>query len=60
MRFYGDTVRRCFGNGMEAYFLPRPTQAVEVECYIRTGSIHEGEFLGYGVSHFLEHMLFQG
>jgi len=60
MKFYGDTIRHCFGNGMEAYFLPRPGQAVEVECYIRTGSIHEGEFLGYGVSHFLEHMLFQG
>ena len=30
------------------------------ECYIRTGSIHEGSFLGCGLSHFLEHMLFQG
>ena len=60
MKFYAQTIRRCFDNGMEAYFLPRPGRAVEVECYIRTGSVHEGEFLGYGVSHFLEHMLFQG
>lgn len=60
MNFYAKTVRRDFGNGMAAYFLPRPAGAVELECYIRTGSIHEGGFLGYGVSHFLEHMLFQG
>ena len=60
MNFYAKTIRRSFGNGMSAYFLPRPGVAVELECYIRTGSVHEGEFLGYGVSHFLEHMLFQG
>lgn len=60
MKFYSKTIRRSFDNGMTAYFLPRPGQAAEAECFIRTGSVHEGEFLGYGVSHFLEHMLFQG
>ena len=60
MKFYSKTIRRCFGNGMTAYVLPRPGRAVEAECFLRTGSIHEGEFLGCGVSHFLEHMLFQG
>ena len=60
MNFYAKTIRRDFGNGMAAYFMPRPAGAVEVECYLRTGSVHEGKFLGYGVSHFLEHMLFQG
>ena len=60
MNFYSKTRRRVFDNGMEAYFLPRPGCAVELECYIRTGSADEGEFLGCGVSHFLEHMLFQG
>ena len=60
MNFYSQTIRRTFDNDMTAYFLPRPGRAVEVECYIRTGSVHEEEFLGYGVSHFLEHMLFQG
>jgi len=60
MNFYAKTIRRDFGNGMAAYLMPRPAGAVEVECYIRTGSVHEGSFLGYGVSHFLEHMLFQG
>ena len=60
MRFYSRTIRRAFDNGMTAYFLPRSGAAVEAECYIRTGSVHEGEYLGRGVSHFLEHMLFQG
>ena len=60
MNFYSRTRRLVFDNGMEAYFMPRPGCAVELECYIRTGSVHEGEFLGRGVSHFLEHMLFQG
>ena len=60
MNFYSQTMRRTFDNDMTAYFLPRPGRAVEAECYIRTGSVHEEEFLGYGVSHFLEHMLFQG
>lgn len=60
MNFYSRTRRRVFANGMEAYFLPRPGCAVELECYIRTGSVNEGKFLGYGISHFLEHMLFQG
>ena len=60
MNFYSKTLRRVFDNDMEAYFLPRPGCAVELECYIRTGSVNEGEFLGCGVSHFLEHMIFQG
>ena len=45
---------------MEIYVLPRPCGTVMAECYIRTGSIHEGSNLGCGLSHFLEHMLFQG
>jgi zinc protease len=31
-----------------------------VQAWIRTGSVHEGDHLGCGLSHFLEHMLFQG
>ena len=53
----------CFtelDNGFGIYFLHRPGPAVEMQIYVATGSIHEGEFLGCGLSHFLEHMLFQG
>ena len=31
-----------------------------VQAWVRTGSIHEEKWLGAGVSHFLEHMLFKG
>lgn len=60
MNFYRNVVSRTLENGMRIFVLPRPGTPVEVECFIKTGSIHEGEFLGSGLSHFLEHMLFQG
>jgi len=31
-----------------------------VQAWIETGSVHEGEHLGGGLSHLLEHMLFKG
>lgn len=31
-----------------------------VQVWVKTGSIHEGDQLGAGLSHFLEHMLFKG
>ncbi len=31
-----------------------------VQAWVATGSIHEGEWLGAGLSHLLEHMLFKG
>jgi zinc protease len=33
---------------------------VAVQAWCRTGSIHEGRWLGAGLSHVLEHMLFKG
>lgn len=33
---------------------------ISVQAWVRTGAIHEGEFLGAGLSHFCEHMLFKG
>lgn len=60
MRFYRNVQSRTLGNGVRIFVFPQPGTAVEVECFVRTGSIHEGKHLGYGLSHFLEHMLFQG
>jgi predicted Zn-dependent peptidase len=31
-----------------------------VQVWVKTGSVHEGEHLGAGLSHYLEHMLFTG
>src|SRR5688500_1410916 len=33
---------------------------VSVQCYAKTGSIYEQEFVGLGLSHFLEHLVAGG
>ncbi|MEM0896261.1 MAG: pitrilysin family protein [Verrucomicrobiota bacterium] len=33
---------------------------VSLQAWCETGSIHEGDWLGAGISHFLEHMIFKG
>ncbi len=38
----------------------RSAPVASVQAWVGTGSIHEGEWLGAGVSHLLEHMLFKG
>ena len=35
-----------------------PVASVQVWC--QTGSVHEGEWLGSGLTHLLEHVLFNG
>ena len=60
MKFYADTICHTLDNGVQIFLLPQPVSSVIVQCVIRTGSIHEGNDLGCGLSHFLEHMMFQG
>jgi zinc protease len=38
----------------------RSAPVVSVQIWVGTGSIHEQEFLGAGLSHYLEHMIFKG
>jgi zinc protease len=48
-------------NGLNVFVCERPAvPVVSIQIWVRTGSIHEQEYLGCGLSHFLEHMLFQG
>ncbi len=35
-------------------------ELVSVQLWVKSGSIHEGDHLGCGLSHYLEHMLFKG
>ena len=50
-----------FPNGLEVVVLEDDSAPVaSVQAWVRTGSIHEGQWLGAGLSHFLEHMLFKG
>lgn len=48
-------------NGFSLYAMRKPeAEAVTVQVWVATGSVNEGDKLGCGLSHFLEHMLFQG
>ena len=48
-------------NGLEVLVREDPSApVVSLQGWCRSGSIHEGDWLGAGVSHFLEHMLFKG
>ena len=48
-------------NGLEVILQPDDSApVVSVQAWCRTGSIHEGKWLGAGMSHVLEHMLFKG
>ncbi len=50
-----------FPNGLELIVLEDDSAPVaSVQAWVKTGSIHEGAWLGAGLSHFLEHMLFKG
>lgn len=35
-------------------------ELVSIQAWVKTGSIHEGNHLGSGLSHYLEHMIFKG
>ncbi|HRQ87389.1 MAG TPA: pitrilysin family protein [Bacteroidia bacterium] len=49
------------GNGLEILIREdRAAPVASLQAWCRTGSIHEGDWLGAGASHFLEHMLFKG
>jgi zinc protease len=57
----GKVFSACLDNGLQIYIKEKKdAPVVSLQLWIRTGSIHEGKYLGCGVSHFLEHILFQG
>ncbi|MDD3180062.1 MAG: pitrilysin family protein [Opitutaceae bacterium] len=48
-------------NGLTVILKKDPASPVSsVQVWVKTGSIHEGDHLGAGLSHYLEHMLFKG
>ncbi|MCQ2378692.1 MAG: insulinase family protein [Victivallaceae bacterium] len=60
MDFFSRLETFSLDNGVRIVVLPRAGFSVEIHALIATGSMHEGNRLGCGVSHYLEHMLFQG
>lgn len=53
--------RTVLPNGLTVILKPDHSAALaSVQAWVKTGSMHEGAWLGAGLSHFLEHMLFKG
>ena len=52
---------KTLDNGVELIVCEdHSAPVVSLQAWCRAGSIHEGDWLGGGLSHFLEHMLFKG
>ena len=59
--FEGKSSKQILNNGLTVLVTEMPvTPVVSVYALVKTGSATEGEFLGTGISHFFEHMLFKG
>jgi zinc protease len=56
-----DILWKTLPNGMEvAVKENRSNQAVALYAFVKTGSVNEGDYLGAGISHFLEHVVSGG
>jgi len=60
--FWRENVdRRVLPNGLTVILKQDLSAALaSVQVWVKSGSMHEGELLGAGLSHYLEHMLFKG
>jgi zinc protease len=59
--FDAPTERFILPNGLTVIHRPSwNAEVISTQLWVKTGSIHEGEMLGSGLSHYLEHMLFKG
>lgn len=61
-RFWREPVHRTvLPNGLTVLLKPDASAPVaSVQVWVRTGSVHEGDLAGAGLSHYLEHLLFKG
>jgi predicted Zn-dependent peptidase len=57
--FWGSMQRRILPNGLLIIYVPRDTDTVCIEVNVHAGSNHETPAVA-GISHFIEHMLFEG
>jgi len=57
----GEPERFVLDNGLVVVLKEVHTAPlVALQLWVKTGSIHEGEYMGSGISHLVEHMLFKG
>ncbi|HMP74279.1 MAG TPA: pitrilysin family protein, partial [Kiritimatiellia bacterium] len=56
-----DLRRVVLDNGMVLLIKQdRSAPVVAIQIWVGVGSIHEGDYLGAGMAHYLEHMIFKG
>lgn len=59
--FRAPVERHVLSNGLTLVHRPDfSSEVVSVQVWVKTGSIHEDQLIGSGLSHYLEHMLFKG
>lgn len=59
--FSREIHRHQLENGLTLLHVPdHSAKLVSAQIWVKTGSIHEGDHSGSGLSHFLEHLLFKG
>ena len=59
--FRAPVERHVLDNGLTLVHSPDfSSEVVSVQVWVKTGSIHEDELIGSGLSHYLEHLLFKG
>lgn len=59
--FENPVSEKKFGNGFSVLHARVPAfSAASIRLFVNTGSVDEGEFSGCGISHFVEHMVFNG
>ena len=53
--------RFVLDNGLTVVLKQERSNTIcSVQVWVKTGSIHEGDQMGAGLSHYVEHMLFKG
>lgn len=58
---YPPTIFKTLANGMEMVIRPdHASPLVALQIWVKAGSIYEDEWLGAGLSHYVEHLAFKG
>jgi len=56
-----ELIHKTLPNGMEIVVKEnRNNTSVGFYCFVKTGSVNEGKYLGAGISHYLEHVVSSG
>jgi len=58
--FSDDIITKTLPNGMQVVAQKTSSNSVILMCFVKSGSIHEEEYLGSGISHYLEHLVSSG